>query len=67
MLSMFFLTNQKRVATAREYLNKICGGNAMPALALANDTTDGWIPVGEEMLMQSRRIIFVLTVQADIL
>ena len=22
----------------------------MPALALANDTTNGWIPVGEEML-----------------
>ena len=41
---------QKRVAVAREYLNKICGGNAMPALALANDTTNGWIPVGEEML-----------------
>ncbi len=41
---------QKRVAVAREYLNKVCGGNAMPALALANDTTNGWIPVGEEML-----------------
>ncbi|MDI1495788.1 MAG: hypothetical protein K8823_1096 [Cenarchaeum symbiont of Oopsacas minuta] len=41
---------QKRVAIAREYLNGVCGGNAMPALALANDTKDGWTPVGEEML-----------------
>jgi len=43
-------TGQKRVAQAREYLNKITGGKAMPALALRDNKTNVWEPVGEENL-----------------
>lgn len=41
---------QKRVANAREYLNKITDGKAMPALALRDNKTNVWEPVGEENL-----------------
>jgi len=41
---------QKRVADAREYLNKLTDGKAMPALALTDNKTDIWEPVGEENL-----------------
>jgi len=41
---------QKRVAEAREYLNKITNGKAMPALALRDNKTNFWEPVGEENL-----------------
>lgn len=41
---------QKRVADAREYLNKITDGKAMPALALRDNKTNVWDPVGEENL-----------------
>jgi hypothetical protein len=41
---------QKRVASAREYLNTLTDGKAMPALALAENTSNAWIPVGEENL-----------------
>ena len=41
---------QKRVADAREYLNKLTDGRAMPALALADTRSDKWEPVGEENL-----------------
>ena len=41
---------QKRVAVAREYLNKLTDGKAMPALALTDNKTDIWEPVGEENL-----------------
>ena len=41
---------QKRVADAREYLNKITEGRAMPALALRDNKTNVWDPVGEENL-----------------
>lgn len=41
---------QKRVADAREYLNKITDGRAMPALALRDNKTNVWDPVGEENL-----------------
>jgi hypothetical protein len=41
---------QKRVAVAREYLNKITDGKAMPALALRDNKTNVWEPVGEENL-----------------
>jgi len=41
---------QKRVAVAREYLNKITDGKAMPALALKDNKTNVWEPVGEENL-----------------
>ncbi len=41
---------QKRVAEAREYLNKLTDGRAMPALALVNNKSDVWEPVGEENL-----------------
>lgn len=40
---------QKRVANARDYLNAISNGNAMPALALRETKTTSWEPVGEEM------------------
>ncbi len=39
---------QKRVANSREYLNKITNGKAMPALALRDNKTNVWEPVGEE-------------------
>ena len=41
---------QKRVATAREYLNTLTNGKAMPALALASNSSSNWAPVGEENL-----------------
>ena len=41
---------QKRVADSREYLNKITDGKAMPALALRDNKTNIWEPVGEENL-----------------
>jgi hypothetical protein len=41
---------QKRVAEAREYLNKLTNGKAMPALALIANSSDVWMPVGEENL-----------------
>ena len=41
---------QKRVAGAREYLNKLTDGKAMPALALIDNKSNIWEPVGEENL-----------------
>ena len=41
---------QKRVAAAREYLNKLTNGKAMPALALKDTKSNIWEPVGEENL-----------------
>ena len=41
---------QKRVAAAREYLNKLTDGRAMPALALVDTKSNVWEPVGEENL-----------------
>ena len=41
---------QKRVATAREYLNALTGDKAMPALALIDTKSNVWEPVGEENL-----------------
>lgn len=43
-------TGQKRVAEAREYLNKLTNGKAMPALALRDNKSNIWDPVGEENL-----------------
>lgn len=39
---------QKRVSVAREYLNKLTGDKAMPALALRDTKSNVWEPVGEE-------------------
>ena len=41
---------QKRVAAAREYLNGLTDGKAMPALALKDTKSNNWEPVGEEIL-----------------
>ncbi|QUC65448.1 hypothetical protein NsoK4_04175 [Nitrosopumilus sp. K4] len=41
---------QKRVAQAREYLNELTNGKAMPALALSDNKSNIWNPVGEENL-----------------
>ncbi len=41
---------QKRVHTAREYLNRLTDNRAMPALALIDNKTNVWEPVGEENL-----------------
>lgn len=41
---------QKRVTIAREYLNKLTNNRAMPALALRNNNSSIWEPVGEENL-----------------
>ena len=41
---------KKRVEIAREYLNKIADNKAMPALALMDNKTNVWEPVGEENL-----------------
>jgi len=38
------------VKDAREYLNKYVNGSAMPALALKDNKTNVWEPVGEENL-----------------
>jgi hypothetical protein len=40
----------KRVSVAKEYLNKLTNGKAMPALALKDNSTNVWEPVGEENL-----------------
>ena len=39
---------QKRVEKAREYLNVLTNGKAMPALALSDSQSNVWNPVGEE-------------------
>lgn len=39
---------EKRVKEAREYLNKLTNGRAMPALALRDNKTNVWNPVDEE-------------------
>ena len=54
---------QKRVDEAREYLNKLTDGRAMPALALVNNKSDVWEPVGEENLYAfvDESVGFVLT------
>ena len=41
---------EKRVKEAREHLNKYANGTAMPALALKDNKTNVWEPVGEENL-----------------
>ena len=41
---------QKRVAEAREYLNTLTDGKAMPALALTDTKSNVWKPVWEENL-----------------
>ncbi len=41
---------KKRVASAREYLNTLTNGKAMPALALRDNQSNVWEPVGEEIL-----------------
>ncbi len=41
---------QKRVAAARQYLDKLTNGKAMPALALKDTKSKDWEPVGEEIL-----------------
>ena len=41
---------QKRVASAREYLNTLTNGKAMPALALTDTKSSVWQAVGEENL-----------------
>jgi hypothetical protein len=41
---------EKRVKEAREYLNKYANGTAMPALALKDNKTNVWEPVGKENL-----------------
>lgn len=41
---------QKRVQSAREYLNRLTDNRAMPALALIDNKTNVWEPVGDENL-----------------
>ncbi len=41
---------QRRVESARQYLNKYADGRAMPALALKSAKGNVWAPVGEENL-----------------
>ena len=41
---------ERRVKSARELLSKYTG-NAMPALALKDDRSDNWEPVGEENMV----------------
>ncbi len=41
---------EKRVAESREYLNKLTDGRAMPALALIDNKSNVWEPVGKENL-----------------
>ena len=47
---MALKVGEKRVKEAREYLNKFVNGAAMPALALKDNKTNVWEPVGEENL-----------------
>ena len=44
------IIGEKRVKSAKEYLDKISNGQAMPALALRDNKTNVWEPVGEENL-----------------
>ena len=44
------LIGEKRVKAAREYLDRISNGQAMPALALRDNRSNVWEPVGEENL-----------------
>jgi len=39
---------EKRVKEAREYLNTLCSDQAMPALALRDNKSNVWEPVGQE-------------------
>lgn len=39
---------EKRVKEAREYLNTLCNDQAMPALALRDNRSNVWEPVGQE-------------------
>ena len=39
---------EKRVKAARDILNKYTGNLAMPALALKDNNSNNWEPVGEE-------------------
>ena len=39
---------EKRVKEAREYLNTLCNDQAMPALALRDNKTNVWEPVGQD-------------------
>jgi hypothetical protein len=41
---------EKRVKEAREYLSRLCNEQAMPALALRDNKTNIWEPVGQENL-----------------
>jgi hypothetical protein len=41
---------EKRVNEAREYLNNLCNNQAMPALALRDNKSNIWEPVGQENL-----------------
>lgn len=41
---------EKRVKESREYLNKLCNQQAMPAMALRDNKTNVWEPVGQENL-----------------
>jgi len=41
---------EKRVKESREFLNKLTSGAALPALALRDNKTNVWEPVGEENL-----------------
>ena len=41
---------QRRVAKAREYLDELTGGNAMPSMALSTPNSNNWEPVGTESL-----------------
>ena len=45
---------QKRVESTRAYLNSISNDRAMPALALRDNKTNIWEPVGEENLYAVR-------------
>ena len=47
---MALKVGQKRVNDAREYLNKFANGKALPALALKDNKTNIWEPVGVENL-----------------
>jgi len=47
---MHLKLDKKRVESAREYLNKLTDNKAMPALALRDNKTNVWEPVGEENL-----------------
>ena len=41
---------EKRVKEARDYLNKLCNDQAMSALALRDNKSNVWEPVGQENL-----------------